>query len=214
MDLSHENKFCLEAGITSRMLISESESLPSLPILKKGLVVELFRIKKCKGISWPQFTAWVEKICNMEPGSLSVNALRQSILTLESRWGKNRHRGGNELNIFMEESYNLPQRQQLRPSSVVVVQKNPQNSYDHLIMESVNKSLAVEISALKEKLVVDEEQLLNKDSEIKKFKSKLGRVNTRNVNKRIKRKDNKIHELLLIIKSLKKDIKFPSKSNL
>ena len=74
-----------------------------------------------------------------------------TILALESRWGKltlNRHRGGNELNQFMEESYNLPQRQQLR--GPIVVHKTPCNSDDHQSMKSVNQSLAVEVTTLNE----------------------------------------------------------------
>lgn len=206
MDLSESNKFCSEAGITSSMLFNE-EPFPSLSCLKKGLILELLKIKKSKGtsVSWPLYKGWIQQLL-IDPGSFSVNAFRKSVSTLESQGEKTKkHMNRFLVEEFMQEQYKLPGQLQLRSDMYTSTAKQnpPCSLFDQQVTTSVNKSLAAEITLLKEKQAVDEQQLILKDNEIQKIKLQLSKVNPRNVNRKIRRKEDKISKLLLTIKSLK-----------
>ena len=82
MDLSDQYIFCKQVGITSTILFN-GESVTPLPSLKKGLILELLKIKRSKG-TWPLYRKWIEKL-HSNPGSPSVNALRQSVLAVETK---------------------------------------------------------------------------------------------------------------------------------
>ena len=82
MDLSDQYIFCKQVGITSTILFN-GESVTPLPSLKKGLILELLKIKRSKG-TWPLYRKWIEKL-HSNPRSPSVNALRQSVLAVETK---------------------------------------------------------------------------------------------------------------------------------
>ena len=114
----------------------------------------------------------------------------------------------NWMNFYRNNYYKLPgQLLQacLHNSTTQVVKSEPLNSFEEEITASVNKSLAVEIVELKEKVAADEYQLTLKE---KKIEVKL---HSRNITKRIKRKEEKISKLLSLIKSLKREAKAPTK---
>ena len=80
--------------------------LDPLPLLKKGLILELLKIKRSKG-TWPLYRKWIEKL-HSNPGSPSVNALRQSVLAVETKSEKIKKNCTLELEKFMQELYKIP----------------------------------------------------------------------------------------------------------
>lgn len=209
MDISDQNVYCKEAGIISGMLFN-NEPFPCLVTLKKGLLLELNTIKKINGKSWSTYTNWISKMLDKhDPESFSVNALRKSIMALESQREKvvkNYRVGSSESDTFMNEAYSLPRRLPYSNNAKVKVKPPPFNSFEHQITASVNKSLAAEIVELKEKAAADIQQLVLKDKEIHKVKS-----SSHNIKRKMKRKDKKISTLLSTINSLKHNIKAPIK---
>ncbi len=201
MDLSDKNIFCKEAKITSDMLF-KSEPFPSLSTLKKGIVLELLNIKKSHGISWPEYKGWIEAILNPNPLIL-LNTLRKSVLDVVTRKDKltrNVHRiGRSKLDDFLHEEYKLPKQRPSITTKTSIPKSSPlKPTCNQIIAASVNRSLAAEIAELKQKVATDEQQLIVKEKKIQKVNS-----NFRNVNKKLKRKDNKISTLLSTITSLK-----------
>ena len=188
MDISSENVFCKEVGITSGMLLGD-KTFPKHSSIKKGLLLELHRIKKNneKYVSWPVYSGWIEKLL-VDPGSFSVNALRRSVLSIQSQYEKLKKNA--DVSKFLHEVYTVPVRlnpcSDLNPCSGLPTQKSLQ-----LI---ANEKLVPELTALRE-------EIIKKDAVIEKLKLK---CNTRNINKRMKRREEKISKLQLTIKSYKR----------
>ena len=170
MDISESYIFCKEAGITSAMLYN-NESITPIFMLKKGLVLELLKIKKMRG-TWPMYKQWIEKLIGVDHGHLSVNSLRKSVLVVETQHEKikkNMYRvGTSELEKYMQEPYKLPGHFHSCPcpEEPVTALKGSAVTHDFEVIASVNKSLAKEVSVLKEELATEKQELLTKDSEI------------------------------------------------
>lgn len=181
MDLSPSNTFCKEAAITSGMLLGH-ETFPNYLTLKKGLILELLHIKKVydKFVSWPIYYSWIKQMC-VDPGSFSINALRKSVLSIEAQYKKLKKKPAN-VKKFTHEVYRLPQR--VKPPALP-----EERNLEFIAVEKV----VPEITSLKK-------EIIKKDAIIKKLKLKF---NTRNINKLIKRREEKITKLLLTIKSYK-----------
>lgn len=185
-------------------MLLNGDPFPCVESLKKGLVLELVKIKNSNDISWPLYTTWIQKIVgSSEP--ISVNALRKSILNVETQKGKlakQVHRVGSiELDKFLSEAYTLPRSSQSQFRIKTVSQRKPQpviSSFDFKTLESVNKSLAAEVSGLKEEVATDKQQLVLKEKTIIEI-----RTQSRAIKKQVKRRDDKISKLLSIIDSLK-----------
>ena len=207
MDLSDKNIFCKEAKITSGMLLHD-EQFSSYPALKNGLVLELLKIKKFHDLSWPVYTSWIEKIVNNSQG-VSINALRRSVLAVDSRRDKLRRCriGRDRLVEFLEEEHRLPERQ-VRSNSTSRTDKPPQvHVPKYQIVDPVNVELAAELSDLKSEVAATELKLTVKEKKIEKVTS-----NSRNLKKKIRRKEDKISILLAIIGSLKREKTAPTKT--
>lgn len=56
--------FCAEFGITTTMLLDPTAaiSMPSVPVVKNGLVLELFAVLKSNKSTWATFSSWIEKL--------------------------------------------------------------------------------------------------------------------------------------------------------
>ena len=196
--------FCKEAKITSTMLVA-SQLLPNLSTIKKGLILSLLKFKNSNGMSWPTYKNWIEQITySTEP--ISLNALRKSVLSVKSqrdKIAKNVHRtGSGKLKEFLNEHYKLPGHLQAISKSKVKPNPPQFSSLDYQIVSSVNKSLATEIAELKEEVAADKEQLNLKEKKIKKAK-----LNCHNINRKLKRKEMKISQLLGTVDSLKHETK-------
>lgn len=71
----------------------------------------------------------------------------------------------------------------------------------------LDKSLATEIVELNEKVVEGQQQLFLKEKKIEIYKS-----SSHNINRKLKRKEDRISKLLAVINSLKHEIKAPVKN--
>ena len=73
MDISDSFCYCKESEVTAKMLHGEVE-LPNLPIVKNGLILELFSIKGCEeSVSWSDFKRWIQAMTrNYDPMSESA----------------------------------------------------------------------------------------------------------------------------------------------
>ena len=215
MDLFDDNIFCKEANVTSIMLINNGP-FPYLPSIKNGLVLELLQFRKSNGLSWPAYRDWVQKLLN-NSNLISINALRKSVLILDSKkmkLEKNLHRDGGRIKLkeFFDEQYYIPCTKSALQTDTITQTKvtalAPINSEKDYINTKVNRSLAVEIVELQEK--VYESQL---SASVGKKKMEKIRTTNHNLNKKMKRKEQKISELLSTIISLKHEIpKVPNRS--
>ena len=183
MDLSPQNVFCKEVGITSDMLLG-NESFPCLLNVKKGLTLELLSIKRNyeKFVPWPVYSTWIKQMI-VDPGSYSVNALRKSVLSVELHYQKLKKNVHADVDKFMHEVYILPRS----------VNSCPVLPEEKSLQFIASKKVAPEIISLKK-------EITKKDAIIEKLKLK---CNIRNVNKRLKRKEEKISKLLLAVKTYK-----------
>ena len=194
MDLSKNFVFCKEVKITSKMLL-HGEPFPCIIGLKKGLILELFKIKKHNDISWPTYKLWIENIAGSD--CTSTNALRKSVIhvdTQNEKLLKQIHRVGNtKLNEFLNEAYTLPQQSHQLPNSTALKAKPKAKSqpvtsqFDSKVLTSVNKSLAAEVNVLRERVATNERQLLLKNKTIEELKSRC-----KNIKRQAKRKEERL----------------------
>ena len=79
--------FCAELGITTTMLLDETAAAPlsSVPVIKNGLVLELYAVLKSYNLKWASSSNWIDKLY---PGGTRADtwALRKSIVALNSRY--------------------------------------------------------------------------------------------------------------------------------
>ena len=56
--------FCAELGITTTMLLDETAAapLPSVQVIKNGLVLELHVVLKSYKLTWASFSNWIDKL--------------------------------------------------------------------------------------------------------------------------------------------------------
>ena len=184
MDISDSYKYCKESDITSSMLLG-GEPLQIIPDIKNGLVLELFAIKKIKkeSVSWSDFIKWIKTISGNED-PISIAAIQKSVTKLQSKktqLQKSKSKNGClVINSFLESPYKIPGNEPRRSRSSTVNYKVPwQSFFMKEVIATVNKSLAAENAALKEKCTA-------KENEIEKFKRKLRK--RYNACKKIKRK--------------------------
>ena len=180
MDLSDQNVFCQEVKITSGVLF-KAQPFPKFSTLKKGLILELLKIKNLNGMSWPVYKGWIENMINdSEP--IPLNALRKSVLNIEeqrAKMMKNVHRvGRSKMEEFLHECYKLPGRL--------------------CVPDPVDDGMAREITTLKEKVAAGQQQLLLMEKKIQEVKS-----NSHNIRRKLKRREDKISKLLSIPMEIK-----------
>ena len=195
--------------MTAKMLHGEVE-LPNLPIVKNGLILELFSIKGCEeSVSWSDFKRWIQAMTrNYDP--MSESAIQKSVTNLLSKkrkLQKSMHRdGGKKLNLLLEEPYKVPRHLQESNTSVEFHRRVPptQSAFIKETITTVNKSLAKELTELYE---MGAKTLLAKEREIEVLKQKLREVNPRNVRRQIKRKNSKISQHTATIRHLKCELK-------
>ena len=142
MDLSSQLLVCKVSGITSNMLLGD-EMLPRLLTVKKGLILELLKIKKTYQdfVTWPIFSAWIKQMV-VDAGSFSVNALRKSVLSVESQCQKLKKKVHVDMGEFLNEVYTLPG---VKPHSVLPEEKS--------LRFIASEKLAPEITSLKEEII-------------------------------------------------------------
>ena len=78
MDLSENNTFCTEFNITFTLLFEDEHELSPLPVVKKGLVLELFQIQRTANLPWAVYARWVYSLCG-QVAPHPASALRRSL---------------------------------------------------------------------------------------------------------------------------------------
>ena len=183
--------FCIQASITEASIINRS--LPKLnggP--KNGVVVELNEYRKRHGISWADFYDWMyqmydddAQVCALPMFKVYVGRLEKKMLTLK------RNKQHEKMQVLMDELFTQKKKELTVQNPLAgTLTKNTYNTanlFDLEVLKDVNKKLAVELHAAESALEAQKE-------ETEKLCEKLSHLNVRNVNKRIKRRDDKIEK--------------------
>ena len=167
------------------MLLDETAAtpLPSIPIIKNGLVLELYAVLKSYKLTWASFSNCVHKLY---PGGTSADtwAVRTSIVALSTRYAylKKTPKWKAEVDKLLNTPYILPTYQGSSHSTEVKPPVVPAASrFQTETTVLVNKSLAAELAEWKQKY----ENLLQVKQLEEKYK-------LHNVRRREKRKEKKI----------------------
>ena len=189
MDLCENNTFCMEYDITSSKLFEDEHELSPLPIVKKGLVLELFLIQKRAKLPWATCAKWVYSLCGQEAPH-PASALRRSLSSLHSKKTSLQKRSSRavDLKCFLDEPFALP--------SHTVATRNPserikrstgttQSKIESEAIKAVNTALAKEVANLQSVCSVQQDQLDKKDDKIKR----LEQYKPHNVRRRIQRRE-------------------------
>ena len=172
---------CREAGICEGALI-EHEGQRILKLSRpvtKGIVYELNIFRLQYGYSWNVFYEWLNDLSREQLPSLA--AIKVSISRLQkkrSELSRNKKHGEFE-KLLLEPLVPVgPRIVPLRPTC-----RNQNSSVSHL--EAVNLELATELNSTKEELVVEQQKS-------EELCAKLSKLSVRNVNRKLKRRDEKI----------------------
>ena len=174
--------FCRRALICEEALLGESDkSLPKLSTpLTKGIAYELNNFRKKYGISWNTFNSWLEQL-SLEPLP-SLATIRVAISRLEK---KRAEFSRNKQPVKIQELLEEPLYRSTNPKNDVHNPLSHNTVVSSTPLKEVNRHLARELTSTQQALKVEV-------SRTDKLTSKLKEVTIRNINKRIRRRDEKI----------------------
>ena len=187
--LNYPGPFCEQVGILTDALTASADisTLPTIEVeeFNKG-VLELNEFRKNNNIPWEQFYSWIKQLCcdivpslhsiqvkiNRIEGKLKQvkrNKLHDALLELKSE-----PFFGNEVHVHNEQ---YPKVVKTKAATV--------NSFDMEVLSMVNHKLAAELTSTKESLDLEQ-------AKTDQLSEKLSKLSIRNVNKRLRRRDNQI----------------------
>ena len=188
--LNYPGPFCEQVGILTDALTASGDisTLPTIEVeeFNKGVVLELNEFRKNNNIPWEQFYSWIKQLCcdivpslhyiqvkiNRIEGKLKQfkrNKLHDALLELKSEAFF-----GNEVCVHNEQ---CPKVGKTKAATV--------NSFDMEVLSMVNHKLAAELTSTKESLDLEQ-------AKTDQLSEKLSKLSIRNVNKRLRRRDNQI----------------------
>lgn len=185
---------CEKYGISTDLLLSNSATaFPVIPLesFTKEIALELNGVRRKHNIKWEQYYEWVKQLCY--PSTLSsLNAIKTSISRLEKKVKEMRRNHKNDqLCELHSKPFFVPQQTQqvVKHKSFPPYQPHCSGTnFDEEVLTMVNRDLATELSVLKK-------EFDSKHQEIENLTSRLSKLNVRNINKRIKRRDELIEKL-------------------
>ena len=207
----------IEQGITLEMLLSDNLKREKPVILDNAHIISLRRVVQQKHLSWKLAVSWItDLLCldaNQHPNE---HSLRSQWHVIHSKYIKLITSGKDQAE-FMAEEYNIPHPQtpKVDPGttsdadsdkhdepSVATLQKRLADltrAYEELALHSqVMHEIALENTGLRQQVGEFEKtkrKFLKKEQEITELKQKIAAMDTRNVNRRLKRRDDQIVKL-------------------
>ena len=195
--------FCDDARVTEISIINKC--LPKLnggP--KNGIVFELNEYRKAHGICWADFYDWISQTCDDSISLCKLPTFKVYIGRLEKKVSKfKRNKQHKKIQLLLDEPFCHEKKKPAIAGSLAtpLVQNNSNvsDSFDFKVLQDVNKKLVTELH-------VTESALEAQKEETEKLCERFRHLNVRNVNKRIKRRDDKIETFQLQIKALEQEI--------
>ena len=166
----------------------------------KGILYELSQYRKANDISWDEFYDWILKLT--EEAVPKLETLKVTLSRLDKSSAKfKRNKQPDKLESLMDES-------------ILVGNKEKNNDFSSIVLESVKSSfLNDEIETLKTvnldlagELQESEAALSDQKLKTDELAAKLSKLSVRNVNKRLKRRDEKIMDNKHCIDSLTQEV--------
>ena len=192
--------FCDEASITELAIIDSC--LPKLSNgPTNGIAFELSSYRKDHKICWNDFYSWIEQLYQDKTNFCPLSTFKVYIGRIEKEVSKlKRNKQHQVLQSYLEKLFCYKRKEPTtRCKPLVSRSGNTQPVFDLEVMQNVNKKLATELYDTASTL-----EATKRESD--KLSEKISHFSVRNVNKRIKRRDDKIQDLQLQAEALEKEI--------
>ena len=195
--------FCSQASIIEASIINRSfPKLSGGP--KNGVVVELNEYRERHGISWVDFYDWIYQLCDDDTQLCALPTFKVYIGRLEKKMlTMKRNKQHEKMHLLMDELFSHKKKELAVQNPLAgTLTKNSNytaNLFDLEVLKDVNKKLAVELHAAESALDAQKE-------ETEKLCERLSHLNVRNVNKKIKRRDDKIEKYKSQLEALEHEV--------
>ena len=195
---------CKNANISIERLMDGGVCKLSRQDFTKGILCELNQYRKANDISWEEFYSWILKLTEETVPKLAT--LKVTLSRLDKSCAKlKKNKQQDKLELLMDESVLVSCKEQKNDSSSTALDPVKTSSLNCEIemLKKVNLDLAGE---LQESEAALNDQKLRTDE----LTAKLSKLNIRNVNKKLKRRDDKISDSQCCIDNLTKEVEVKS----
>ena len=195
--------FCDNANITETSIINNClPKLNSGP--KNGVVFELNQYRKAQGVCWSDFYNWINQLCDDTTNLCVLPTFKVYVGRMEKKVSKlKRNKQHKEIQLLMDEPFcrkkKEPATTDYLAGPLVKSSSNACSAFNFQALQDVNKKLVAELN-------VTESALEAQKEETEKLCEKFSHLKVRNVNKRIKRRDDKIATCKMQIKVLEQEV--------
>ena len=195
---------CKNANISIERLMDGDVCKLSCDDFTKGILYELNQYRKANNINWEDFYGWIQALTEEKVPKLAT--LKVTLSRLDKACVKLKiNKRQDNLELLMDESGLVSCTEEKRdcPCTVmnpVVIESSP---YKLETLTKVNMDLAGELA--KSEAALNDEKLKTDE-----LSAKLSKLSIRNVNKKLKRRDNKIKESQCCMDNLTKEIEAKS----
>ena len=196
--LNYPGQFCKDAGILCDALMLESAVLPILreEDLNKGIDLELNQFRVDSNLSWQDFHEWIVRLCPVATIP-SFTTMKVNISHLESKIKElKRNKQHVKLHDIMNEAF-IHLRRGKDTTQYMQPFKTSTGTVEFEVLFVVNHELACELTTAKDALALQEMRA-------NELSSKLSKLNVRTMNKKLRRRDEKITRLKEEVKEKRK----------
>ena len=190
--LDYPGPFCKQIGILTDSLLSDVNALPVVETknFSKGTVLELSEFRRNNDIPWEDFHSWIEHLCAQADNSPTLHTIHVKITRLESKLKElKRNKRQDLLSKLKSEPFFESIRGKVESTNVVAVPKPAASpSFDVEVLILANQKLAAELTSTKQSFDLQQ-------TATDKLTEKLSKLSVRNVNKKLRRRDDQIVSL-------------------
>ena len=195
---------CKNANISIERLMDGDVCKLSCDDFTKGILYELNQYRKAKNINWEDFYGWIQALTEEKVPKLAT--LKVTLSRLDKACVKlKRNKRHDNLELLMDESglVNCAEEKRDCPCTVMNPVVTESSTCELETLYKVNMDLAGELK--KSEAALNDEKLKTDE-----LSAKLSKLSIRNVNKNLKRRDNKIKESQCCMDNLTKEIEAKS----
>ena len=190
--LDYPGPCCKEIVILTDALLSDVNALPAVETknFTKGAALELSDFRRNNDMPWEDFHSWIEHLCAQADNSPTLQTIQVKITRLEGKFKElRRNKRQDLLTKLKNEPFFESVRGKVESMNVVAVPKPATvPSFDVEVLNLANQNLAVELASTKKSFDLQQEAT-------DKLTEKLSKLSVRNVNKKLKRRDDQIVSL-------------------
>ena len=187
--LDYPGPFCKQIGILTDALLSDVNALPVVETknFNKGAALELSEFRRNNDILWEDFHSWIEHLCAQADNSPTLHTIQVKITRLESKLKElKRNKRQDILTKLKSEPFFESIRGKVESTNVVAVPKPAAvPSFDVEVLSLANQKLAAELASTKQSFDLQQ-------TATDKLAEKLSKLSVRNVNKKLRRRDDQI----------------------